>query len=404
VPLEWFIAKRFFRSQRRGFLSFITSFAVLGVMLGTAALIITLSILDGFEKEIKEKAIGFTAHIQTFGFSNKTLPYSKKIVEEIKEKVPTVKAIAPFAAREAMIRVHESVDGIFLKGVDPTNDISLVRNTLIEGKYFSSGIPHVPEIIIGKKLANKLHASIGDKVVVFGIGGKSVQSRQPRVKQFILSGIYESGMSEYDDMYAYVHLDDAQKFLQLFDAITGYDILVNDVSKVQETAQKVDELLGYPHYSRTVFENYRNLFAWVNLQKEFSPIILALIIVVATVNIIGTLLMFVLEKVEAIGMLRTMGVSKKGIQNIFISQGLLIGSVGIFFGNILAFIVCWIQFKFKILTLPSEIYYMTHVPMLLRWENFILVTIIALFLCFITATIPSRAASKLDPVQALKFG
>jgi lipoprotein-releasing system permease protein len=373
-------------------------------MLGTAALIITLSVLDGFEKEIKEKAIGFTAHIQTLGFSNKPLSYSKSQLEKIKTELPNINAVSPFVAREAMIRVKESVDGIFLKGVDPNNDISLIRNTIVDGNYFSAGSIQIPEIIIGKKLANKLNAGIGDKVIIFGLGMNNSQTYQPRVKQFRLTGVYESGMAEYDDMYAYVHLHDAQKIFQMSDAISGYDILVNDLSRVDETATNVDELLGYPHHSRTVFETYRNLFAWVDLQKEFSPIILALIIVVATVNIIGTLLMFVMEKVEAIGILRTMGVSKKGIQKIFISQGLLIASVGIMLGNFLAFILCWLQFKFKILSLPSDIYYMTNVPMLLRWENFVLVTIIAFILCLVTTTIPSRSASKLDPVQALRFG
>lgn len=405
MSLEWFIAQRLFQSQRRGFLSFITAFTVLGITIGTAALIITLSILDGFEKEIKEKAIGFTAHIQTVGFSNKSLSNYKESLQKIKTMLPEVKEVSPFVAREALIRANETVDGIFLKGIDPTNDISLVRGTIVEGNYFTTSASHTSEIIIGRRLANKLNVRIGDKIIVFGLPMESSRMYQPRAKQFRLAGIYESGMAEYDDIYTYVHLADAQKLFQLpFDAVSGYDILVKDVNNVEQVARQVNELLGYPHHSRTVFETYRNLFAWVDLQKKFSPIILALIIIVAIVNIIGTILMFILEKVEAIGILRTMGMSRRRLGRVFMLQGLTIASIGIFFGNILAFALCWLQFNYKILSLPSEVYYMTHVPMVLQWQNFVFVTLIAFVLCFLTTLIPSRSSTKLDPIQALRFG
>ncbi|MBI3765006.1 MAG: ABC transporter permease [Ignavibacteriales bacterium] len=197
---------------------------------------------------------------------------------------------------------------------------------------------------------------------------------------------------------------DAQKLFQMGDAVSGFDILVKDINTIDETSRQVQKLLGYPYYARTVFQTYRNLFSWVELQKKLSPLLLSLIIIVATVNIIGTLLMFVLEKTQAIGILKSLGAGPKLIQRIFTLQGLAIALVGIILGNLVAYGFCWSQLTFKILSLPSDIYYMDTVPVLLSPVNFILVTVIAFSLCMLTTLLPSRAAARLDPVSALKFG
>jgi lipoprotein-releasing system permease protein len=180
--------------------------------------------------------------------------------------------------------------------------------------------------------------------------------------------------------------------------------LVNNIEHVDETARQVEDLLGYPHHARTVFQLYRNLFSWVDLQKQLSPLLLSLIIIVAVVNIIGTLLMFVLEKTKAIGILKSLGAGQGLIQKIFILQGLMIAAVGIVLGNILAFVLCWIQLTFRLISLPSEIYYMNSVPVTLNPLIFIVVTAVTLFLCLLTTIIPSRSAARLDTVTSLRFG
>ncbi|HTK80987.1 MAG TPA: FtsX-like permease family protein, partial [Bacteroidota bacterium] len=215
---------------------------------------------------------------------------------------------------------------------------------------------------------------------------------------------YESGMAEFDDVYAYTGLQDAQALYQLGDNVTGYDVLVKDLAQVDTVARQIERLLEYPHFSRTVFQQYHNLFSWVELQKKMSPILLSLIIIVATINIIGTILMFVLEKTRAIGILKSLGAGPAAIRKVFLLQGLWIGTVGIALGNLLAFICCFVQLKFKIISLPSEIYYMDAVPILMSPGNFVLVTIIAYGLCLLTTLLPSKAAAALDPVRALRFG
>ncbi|MBI5019973.1 MAG: ABC transporter permease [Ignavibacteriales bacterium] len=388
--------------RRNGFLSFITSIAIIGVMLGTAALIITLTVLDGFEREIKEKVIAFTSHIEVRGYQNIPLTNYKESIQKVKQQIAGVKDIAPFAAREGMIRSSESIDGIFLKGIDPASQVLTSHQHIVSGRYIDVVKRDKPQIVIGKKLANRLNVNVGDKLVVFAL--PQSKGLQPRAKQFELVGVYESGMAEFDDINAYTTLEEAQQLFQMGENISGYDITVHDIKEVDKIAAQVQSSLGYPHYVRTVFQLYRNLFSWVELQKKMSPILLSLIIMVATVNIIGTLLMFVLEKTHAIGIMKSLGAGPKLVKSIFRLQGLLLSIVGISLGNLLAYVLCWLQVEFKILSLPSDIYYMDTVPMMLRWENFVLVSFLALLLCMLTTILPSRSASKLDTVTALRFG
>jgi lipoprotein-releasing system permease protein len=399
-----FIAGRYLRSRRNdGFFSFISTIATLGITLGTATLIIALAILGGFEREITEKVVGFTSHVQILGFQNQPLDHPDKTVGRIEGKFPAVRGVAPFAAREALIRSRHSVDGIFLKGIDPLRDYSTTRRYIVQGSYaLDREQGGLPKLVLGKKLATKLDVSVGDRVTVFGIG-RQADNSQPRVMQFRVAGIYESGMAEYDDIYAFTDLRDAQILFQLGESVTGYDIFISSLDSAAAIAERLQNILGYPHYARTVFETYRNLFSWIDLQKKPVPIILSLIIIVATVNIIGTLLMMVLNKTREIGVLMSLGASPRSIASIFVRQGLIIGAVGTVLGNILAFVICFSQQEFRFFSLPSDIYFMTSVPILLRSEYFLLVSVVTLLLCLLSSFVPARLASRLRPVQALRF-
>lgn len=404
MSYELFIVKRYFQAKRRGgFISFITFIAIAGVMLGTAALIIALTILGGFEKEIKEKVIGFSAHIQVVGFQNQALPDYEKVIAKIRSEVPGIKAVSAFATRETIIRSKSSTEGVLLKGVDEAADVSSTRQHILEGAYDLGSGFRIPKLVIGKRLANKLNVRVGDRVTLFGIGENLRSLGSPLVRQFEVSGIYETGMAEYDDIYVYTSLPAAQKLLRLEEAVTGFDIILNDLNEAPVVANRIQELLGYPYYARTVFQLYRNLFTWIDLQKKPTPIILGLIIIVATVNIIGTLLMLVMEKTNEIGILKTMGATSRGIRKIFIAEGLTIGLIGTFLGNALAYGLCWLQQHEKILSLPEHIYFMSSVPILLRAENFVLVSAIALILCLLATLIPSALAARLKPIAAIRF-
>ncbi len=399
-----FIARRYLQSrQNDGFISFITSIAILGVTLGTAALIISLSVLGGFEREITEKVFAFTSHVQVSGFRNQPLKNYTTNVALIADSVPGVRAVAPIASREVLIRYKQTVDGILLKGIDPTRDVSTTARYIVEGSYdIDREAGSLPKLVIGKKLAAKLDVHLGDKVTVFGTA-RLMESGQMRVMQLIVTGIYESGMSDYDDLYAFTSLQDAQALFQLGDAVTGYEILVYNVDSASVVAERAQELLGYPHFARTVFQTYRNIFSWIELQRKPVPIILGLIIIVATVNIVGTLLMMVLGKTREIGILMSLGASKWGITKIFLRQGLTIATTGTFFGNALALGICYAQLEFDFFSLPSEIYFMKSVPIMLRWEYFAIVSLISISLCLISSVLPARLASRLKPINAIRF-
>jgi lipoprotein-releasing system permease protein len=399
-----FISRRYLRSGRnKGFFSFITAIAVTGIMLGTATLIIALSVLGGFEREITDKVVGFTSHVQILGFQNQPLRDFDANAERISKAFSTVASVAPFIAREALIRSREGVDGIFLKGIDPLRDNSTTRRYMVSGAYDLDRVQGAPpKIVLGKKLAARLAVDVGDRVTVFGIG-RLVERGQARVMQFRVTGIYESGMAEYDDVYAFTDIEDAQTLFQLADGITGFDILLTRVDSAAAVAEGVQELLGYPHYGRTVYDTYRNLFSWIELQKKPVPLVLGLIIVVATVNIIGTLLMMVLDKTREIGVLATLGATPWGITRIFVRQGMIIGVIGTFLGNVLAFGLCASQQQFQFFSLPSDIYFMTSVPILMRPEYYLIVSGITLALCLLSSLVPARLAAHLKPVQAIRF-
>ncbi len=398
------IARRYLRSGRTsGFISFITAIAILGILLGTATLIITLSVLGGFEREITDKVIGFTTHIQVQGFHNQILRNYESHIQTLRDSIPLVRAIAPFAAREALIRSPEGVDGILLKGVDPRDDITTARRFIVEGRYdVDREKGSLPNIVIGRKLAAKLDLHVGEKAAGFAMG-RSLEQGNMRVMQFRVVGIYESGMAEYDDIYAFTSLADAQTLFQLGDAVTGYEILVSNIDSVSAIADRIQDILPYPHYARTMYQSYRNLFSWIQLQKEPVPIILGLVIIVATVNIIGTLLMMVLDKTRDIGILMSMGATRRSIARIFLRQGLTIAVIGTLLGNGLALVICVIQSVYKPMSLPSDIYFMTSVPILIRPEYFLVVSTISIMLCWLCSFIPARLASRMTPVKAIRF-
>ncbi len=399
-----FIASRYLRSRRNaGFFSFIAGIAILGVMLGTATLIIALSVLGGFEREITEKVVGFTSHVQITGFQNLPLREYRQNARLLASSSPVIISVTPYVAREALIRSKQGVDGIMLKGIDPETEAVAARKYLVAGEFrIDREQGATPGIVLGRKLASRLALEIGDRVVVFGIG-RLLQDGQGRAMAFRVTGIYESGMAEYDDVYAYTGIQDAQVLFQIPDAASGFDIQLSRVDSADAVAERAADLLGYPHYARTVFESYRNLFSWIELQKKPIPIILGLIIIVATVNIIGTLLMMVLDKTREVGVLATLGATRWGITRVFLRQGLTIALVGTVLGNLLAFILLILQQNFKILSLPSDIYFMTSVPVLMRWEDFLVVSAITVALSMLSALIPARLAARLDPVTAIRF-
>jgi len=404
MNFRYYTAKRFLYSKKDSrFVSFITYISVAGIALGVATLIIAVSILNGFEKEIKDKVAGLLSHIQVTSFLSDGLSNYNEAIKKIKTEIPDVTGISPYVQKEAVIRYKENVDGIVLKGIVQETELSATKSKILAGEYNVKPVDSVfSRLLIGDKLAKKLNLSIGSKVVVFGLQGIPTPLNPPKLKQFYVSGIYETGLRDYDDIIIYTDLQTGEKIFSMDNNVTGIEININDIGKVESVVSKMKNFLEYPYYARSMFKIYRGLFTWVELQKAPTPIILGLIIIVATFNIVGTLLMLILEKTQSIGILRSLGASASDIMKIFIFDGMLIGIIGVILGNIIGIGLSLMELNYKFFKLP-DIYYMKSVPVLLQPNVIILISSITLILIFLATLIPAYIASRFEPVKSLRF-
>ncbi len=406
MPFPIFISGKYIFSKKDSkFITFISGISIAGIALGVATLIVALSILGGFERTITNKVIAFDSHIQISSYTGILPPYSSTL-PLLKEKLsPYAVSIYPFASKLAIIGSRYIKEGINVKGIRPTDAWDGIRKDLIAGNFRLSDSGGIPSMIIGKKLADKLLIKVGDQVTVFALSKDEIPSPQnmPNIEKFKITGIFESGMAAYDDINAYVSLKDAQNLCNLGDHVTGYDIRLNNISKIDSLTSYLSDYLSYPFAVRSIYQLHRNIFTWIDLQKKPIPIILGLIIIVAVFNIIGTLLMIVLEKTGSIGILKSIGATRKQIISIFIYQGIYLAVSGILIGNIIAFTLTFLQYHYRIISIPSSVYFMSTVPIFLSAGTFILVSAITFILCIAAAYIPSYIASKIQPVSTLRF-
>jgi lipoprotein-releasing system permease protein len=402
MNVSWYIAKNFILSRKDSrFINLISTISIIGIALGVATLIIAVSVLKGFEQTITNKVIDFDSHIKITSYRtilpdyHKTLPWLESQLAYYKPE------ITPFAAKLVIVSFKKKKEGINLIGLGLDKGRPFLVRNLVSGEYTLSN----NSVLIGKKLADKLFIKVGDNITVFALRNDNIPSPEnmPNIEKYTVTGIFESGMTEYDDTYAYTSLESAQKLFALGDNITGYNIKLSDISKIDSLTIQLAKGLRYPHYVRSVYQLHRNIFTWIELQKEPIPIVLALIILVAVFNIVGTLLMIVLEKTRAVGILKTLGSRQKQIITIFLINGSIIGVVGIIFGSFFGYLLMFIQEEFNIITLPSSVYFMSRVPFLITADTFIIIAVITFLLCILASIVPSYIASKIKPVNALRF-
>ena len=401
---KYFIARRYlFSKSGSRFVTFITYISILGVTLGVAALIITTSILNGFENEIRNKVSGLVSHIQINSYNPEGLSDYDRAIKLIRDSISGVTGISPLVQKEAVIRFKSGVEGVILKGIIQETDLSTTKNRIVKGQFILHPFDSVySRLLIGDKLASKLNIDTGNKVIVFGINGIPSPMNQPKIKQFKVAGIYETGLKDFDDVIIYTDIKTAQELFNFGENATTIEMTLNKLDSVEHAVAKIREIVGYPYFPKSLYKLFKPLFTWVELQKAPTPIILGLIIIVATFNIIGTLLMLVLEKTQSIGILKSLGASKSDIMSVFIFDGLIIGVIGVIAGNILGLGLCFIELKYRFFTLP-EFYYMKAVPILIEPAYVIAITVLTLLLTFVATIIPSYFASRLDPVKSLRF-
>lgn len=404
MSFPFFVSKKFIFSKKGSkFISFISSISILGIALGVATLIIALSILSGFANTLTNKIIDFDSHITISSYKSIVPDYHRMIPIIQKMISPYGEEVNPFISKLAIISSKKFKDGVDVKGITPGNKALRIRNNIVAGNF---DLSDSNSIVVGRKLADKLYIGLGDKVTIFALKNDRIPEpgNLPNIEQFVVTGIFESGMSDYDDLYAYINLKAAQKLFSIGDNVNGYDVKLNNLSKIDSLTKYLSENLHYPHKVASIYQTHRNIFTWIDLQKKPIPIVLGLIIIVAVFNIIGTLLMIVLEKTRDVGLLKSLGATKRQITAVFIYQGIFLAIIGIALGNFLAFLLLEIQLEFNVISLPSSVYFVSTVPILLKWYTFTGVSILTFILCIFASVIPSYVASKIRPVNSLRFG
>ncbi|NOY25974.1 MAG: ABC transporter permease [Oligoflexia bacterium] len=410
--------------------SVITAVSIVGVTVGVTALIMVLAVMQGFEIDLRDKILGSNAHLVVLNQEGDFEGY-EQVADQV-QAVDGVVAAAPFVYYEVMIRSPWGAGGAVLKGVDPdrsaavtdvVKDLERGPNGLLTTDAQKLDVLHnlahpkpaqaqdvddtedLPGIILGRELAQHLAVTVGDKVhIINPIGGGTgpMGMPMPYVRPYRVAGTFYSGMYEYDTKWTYVTIDDAQAFLKMGETATGIEARVSDIDGVKVIADAVSKILPYPYYTRTWKNLNRNLFSALKLEKIVMGLILSLIVAVASLNIVGTLILIVVTRAREISILRAMGASKATVRMIFMLQGLIIGLVGTTTGTVLGLLGCQLLKVIKF-PLDTDVYYLDTLPVVIESHNVVIVAIAAVLICFLATLYPASVAAGIDPVEGLRY-
>jgi lipoprotein-releasing system permease protein len=410
-PLTLFVGLRYLRAKRRNhFISFISLISMMGIALGVATLITVISVMNGFETELRERILGMISHATIQGFDGE-FPDWETVVTRAGEH-PRVTGAAPYVEQETMLRARRTA-GALVRGVDPATEpsVSDVSELLIRGEL-SDLSPGAWNVLLGAGLAARLGVGMGDSVTVFAPEIRATPAGVlPQVRRFTVAGIFEAGVHEYDTALAVIHLSDAQRLFRLQDNVSGVRLKLDDMLRARWVAQELSaELPGF-YRVRDWTQQHANFFRAVQTEKTVMFIILSLIIAVAAFNIISTLVMVVTDKQADIAILKTMGLGPRRIMGVFMVQGSLIGvigtALGVVGGVVLALnvetVVAWIEQILSVEFLSAEVYYISDLPSELRWDDVTKFAGVSLVLSLLSTLYPSWRASRTEPVEALRY-
>ena len=424
MRFEYFLATKYLlKGRRHGFVSLIAVISVLGVAVGVMALIVVLAVMSGFDRELKAKIVGVQPHIilEAIGGIQDTEGVRAMIGSL---HIPEVVSIAPFVQGQGLIRSRQSAVGVAIKGIDPEHEpLELFRKHLKFGTLEFSDFniqtgdqkaKSVGRAIIGEELAQRLRISVGDVVTI--ISPAFDQDPADAIKRaksvpFVVSGIFRLGMNDFDSGLVLIHLKQGRSLYQLGDRVTGMSIRLSDVDLADQVKLTIQGRFGTGFVARSWMDLNRTFFRALQVEKTVMTILLSLIILVAAFNIVGTLIMGVMEKTKDVGILRALGATRKSVRRIFLFQGLVVGLLGIVFGALaglaLAFnlnpVSDFLERTFGISVFPSDIYYFDQIPTQINTPDVVLVVTFALLMSLLAGLYPAHYASKLDPIQALRY-
>lgn len=409
---EIFIGLRYTRAKRRNhFISFISLISMVGIALGVAALIIVLSVMNGFQQELRTRILGVAAHAEISGF-DQTLPDWQAVARRVMTN-PNVVAVAPYVQGQGMLAFGPAVQGVVVQGIEPQaqDRVADVAKHMKQGNL-NNLTPGSWGIVLGSELARSLGAGMGDQVTLITPQGQVTPAGMlPRIRQFRVVGIFEVGMYEYDSGMAMINMQDAATLYRLGDRVTGLRLRLKDLYKAPEVSQEVAKVLPNTLYITDWTQQHSNFFRAVQIEKNVMFIILLLIVAVAAFNIVSTLVMVVTDKQADIAILRTLGAAPRSIMTIFMVQGSLIGVIGTLIGVATGVVIALnipvlvpaLEHLLGIHFLSKQVYYISELPSKLELQDVVTIGCVSLFLTFFATLYPSYRASRTNPAEALRY-
>jgi lipoprotein-releasing system permease protein len=410
---ELFIGLRYTRAKRRNhYISFISLISLLGITLGMTALITVMSVMNGFQEEIRTRILGVASHIQISGVNEKLSDWQGVANEAIKHS--QVEAAAPYVSAQGMVSFNQIVRGVLVRGVLPSKEdkVADFSQMMINGKL-NNLVSGEFGIVVGAELAQSLGASKGDKIVLISPQGQMTPvGVLPRLKQFTITGIFKAGHFEYDSTLVLIHMADAQKLYRMESTqVSGVRLKLQDLFQSKQVVQELLPMISDTTFISDWTSQHANYFRAIQIEKRMLSLILALLILVAAFNIVSTLVMAVTDKQSDIAILRTLGASPRSIMKIFIIQGTLIGFLGtilgVLGGVLLAFnvdsVIASIEYLFNVQFLSREVYYISEVPSDPHLVDIVTVAILSFGLTILATIYPSYRASKVNPAEALRY-
>ncbi len=411
-PVEVFIGLRYTRARRQShFVSFITFASMFGIALGVMVLIVVLSVMNGFETSMRDRILGMLSHVTISETDAKIENWEQRREKMLKRE--HVIAVAPFVERQVMLNASGNVQGILLEGVLPDFEkrLSTVPEHMIKGN-FSDLVAGKNNIILGSKLAKALHVNVGDSVILLRPNASSLQSGElPLLREFNVIGMFEVDLQQYDKSTAYVHMNDAVDLFELEEQVTGLRIQLDDLYKSNEVSQKIIETSGDDLWISDWTKNNTTVFKAIQLQKTMMFFILGMIIAVAAFNLVSTLVMVVTDKAPDIAIFRTLGLTPLSVMKVFMVQGTLIGLIGVSLGVALGVLLAmnvgailpWLEGLLDTRFISADVYGISKVESNIQWLDILIISISALLLSMLATLYPAWKASKLQPVEALRY-
>lgn len=415
LPYELTIGWRYTRAgratRRNGFISFISGVSMLGIALGVAALIIVLSVMNGFQKEVRDRMLGVVSHIEVYAAGGVALPNVNQTLAQAKAN-PQVIGAAPFIAAQALVARGEEMKGALVRGIDPALEpqVSDVA-TGAQGAVLAQLVPGEFGVVLGGELARSMGVIKGDKITLVAPSGQVTPAGVvPRLKQMTVMGTFDSGHYEYDSALVFVHWEDAAKIFRL-EGPTGVRLKLKDLHQAREVAEELSHTMTGDLLLRDWTRQNRTWFAAVQVEKRMMFIILTLIVAVAAFNLVSTLVMTVTDKRADIAILRTLGASPRSIMGIFVVQGAMVGVIGTLAGLLLGLgvafnidvIVPALEHALGASFLPKDIYLISRMPSEPQQSDIVPIAVIALIMAFVATLYPSWRASQVNPAEALRY-